>query len=83
MIGENADEIEEYWKKKDWENYTIKVHALRSSAKLIGASSLAGQAEILEKAGHNSDTEVIFQNTERLLNDYRALKGELSDHYNK
>ena len=83
VIGENADEIEEYWKKKDWENYTIKVHALRSSAKLIGASSLAGQAEILEKAGHNSDTEVIFQNTERLLNDYRALKGELSDHYNK
>ena len=78
VIDENADEIEEYWKKKDWENYVIKVHALRSSAKLVGASAIAEQADILEKAGHASDTETISENTEKLLTDYRALKEELS-----
>ncbi len=78
VIGENAEEIENYYERGDWENYTIKVHGLKSSAKTIGALDLSEQAAALEKAGLEADEEVIRSNTEKLLADYRALLEKLS-----
>jgi CheY-like chemotaxis protein len=77
VISENADEIEDYYQKEDWENYTIKVHGLKSSAKTIGAVSLSEQAARLEKAGLKGDTAVILGKTEKLLAKYRSLLNEL------
>ena len=78
IIGENADEIEEYYRREDWENYTIKVHALKSSAKTIGAMSLSDQAAALEKAARSADVELIQRDTEALLERYRSLQEKLS-----
>lgn len=44
--GAFADAIEE--KSADWHNYTILVHALKGSARLIGATELSAQAARLE-----------------------------------
>ena len=52
QIPENADEIEKLSKDKDYENYTIKVHALKSSARLIGATELSELARVLEEYGN-------------------------------
>lgn len=78
VIGENANEIEEYYQRGDWENYTIRVHGLKSSAKTIGAVGLSDDAALLEKAGHDGDLEVIKRNTEALLARYRSLLEKLS-----
>ncbi|MBQ7724743.1 MAG: hypothetical protein IJT63_03940, partial [Lachnospiraceae bacterium] len=37
---ENISAIEQYMNSKDYENYTIKVHALKSTARTIGAKKL-------------------------------------------
>ncbi len=73
VISENADEIEDYYRKEDWKNYVIKVHGLKSSAKTIGAMALSEQAAKLEKAGLENDIATIKRDTEALLLRYRSL----------
>lgn len=50
--GGRADEIEGYLSDADWDNYTIKVHALKSSLRLIGAGALSDDAAHLEALGN-------------------------------
>ncbi|MCR5830239.1 MAG: response regulator [Lachnospiraceae bacterium] len=73
-----ADEIEKYYREEDWENYTVKVHALKSSARIIGAHELSLAAKNLEAAGKKRDIGVIKSDTEALLNNYRELAEKLS-----
>lgn len=51
-IDHNAEEIERFLENKDYENLTIKVHALKSSSRLIGARALSENARILEEMGN-------------------------------
>ena len=50
-ITKKADEIERMLEEDDFENFTIKVHALKSSARLIGAEALSENARKLEDYG--------------------------------
>lgn len=43
--------MNQYLKEKDWDNYTIVVHALKSNALNIGAGTLSELAASCEKAG--------------------------------
>ena len=74
---DKADEIEELYNKHDTENYTIKVHALKSSARIIGASKLSEMAKKLEDAGKSGDNDFIRDNTDALLERYRDLDSKL------
>ena len=49
-----ADEIERMLAEEDYENYTIKVHALKSSARMIGANALSELAKELEDLGNTA-----------------------------
>lgn len=52
------------------EQYTIEVHALKSSSRQIGATALANLAAELEKAGHTGDMETIRECTDDMLRMY-------------
>ncbi|MBR1418470.1 MAG: amino acid permease, partial [Synergistaceae bacterium] len=82
-IDANSNEIEGYFNNKDYKNYTIKVHALKSSARLIGADGLSALAMHLEDCGNNLDIESIEAKTPELLADYRAYKAKLAPLYAK
>lgn len=73
----NADEIEKYWNVKDIKNTTIKVHALKSTSRVIGALKLGDFAAQLEKAGESGDTETLEREIGNLLTQYRELAKEL------
>ena len=73
-----ADEIETLYRNGDMDNYTIKVHALKSSARIIGAKQLSVLAEELEDAGNRRDNEAVNRDTGRLLEMYRTIDGRLS-----
>ena len=66
-IDEKAKEIRDYFDAEDWENYTVKVHALKSSARVVGARRLSDFARELEEAGDAGDIEKIRRETEALL----------------
>ncbi len=78
-IDSKADEIEELYFKDDIENYGIKVHALKSTAKLIGAMELSDKAKALEEAAKNGDIEYIKDNNYELISQYRSFKDTLTD----
>ena len=73
-----ADEIESLHASGDTENYTIKVHALKSSARIIGASKLSDMAKELEAAGKAGDTDTMNAGTGKLLAAYRKLYAALA-----
>ena len=74
-----ADEIEDMYNNKDISSYTVKVHALKSSARIIGAKELSELAKELEAAGNEEDIDFINDNTGKLLKMYRDLDAKLSE----
>lgn len=77
-IDSYLKEIKEYYDNSDIEHYTIKVHALKSSSRIIGALDLSRQAEAMEAAGNAGDVPQIRANTEKLLVDLKALGEKLA-----
>ena len=71
-------ELETFYKQKDWDNYTIKIHALKSSARLIGALDLGSEAELLEKAGKEGNYGYIEDNHGLVMDDYMVIRDELA-----
>jgi HPt (histidine-containing phosphotransfer) domain-containing protein len=70
-------EIQGFYDTGDWENYTIKVHALKSSSRLVGATGLGSDAEALEMAGKNLDIDYITSHHDSMMAEYRAIKEAL------
>ena len=52
-----AEEIRGFYEKEDLKGYTVKVHALKSSARLVGATKLSKDAAYLEKCGNDENAE--------------------------
>ena len=77
-LPEKADEIENAYVSEDWALYTIKVHALKSAARIIGAEALSKEAERLEEAGKSDEIETIRKESGTLLLDYRGYREKLS-----
>ena len=67
-IEEKSNLIEEYAKSSDWKNFTILVHALKSSARLIGAAELSEKAKELEEAGDSAQKESVVERSETSQN---------------
>ncbi len=72
-----AAEIESYWAAGDLKNTTIKVHALKSAARAIGALELGEFAARLEKAGSDGDTQTLGRDLGDLITGYRQLAKDL------
>ncbi len=77
-IEAESQAIEKYYEEKDLHNYTIKVHALKSSARIVGALDLSEKAKCLEDAGNAEDTAYIDANMASLLEEYRAFADTLA-----
>ena len=73
-LDKKADEIEGFEREKDIKNYTIKVHALKSAARLVGALQLSEDAKYLEACGDKNDVAEIEAKTPALLSLYRSYK---------
>ncbi len=77
-MDENADVIQGLYDEGDIKNYTIKVHALKSSARLIGAAEFGKMAQSLENAGKNGDMDYINKNHAPFLKEFAKFKDPLS-----
>ncbi len=66
-LKDNVKLIQHYFDILDIKNYTIKVHAMKSSARIIGANDLSALAKDLEAAGDNDQFDVILNDTPKLI----------------
>ncbi len=88
---DNIDKIRQFFEQKDFENYTIYIHALKSSMASIGADTLSEMSKDMEKAGKNGDIDYIEAHHEELMAEYErvvalllgqdAMQMELSDEF--
>ncbi len=80
-IDAKSGELNSYYNLGDWNNYTIKIHALKSSARLVGADELADRAQKLEDAGKSGDDKYIMENHAGFMDDYMVFKDLLKGHF--
>lgn len=57
--------------------FKVRVHSMKSSAAMIGATSLSGIAKMLEYAARDGRTDTIFSVTPYFLEEWRHMKSRL------
>ena len=71
--GEKIAIIKKDIEEEDYKDFTIRVHSLKSSARLAGLNVLSRHAAYLEKCGDSLRTEEIIRKTPRLLKEYKRI----------
>ncbi len=66
-------EIEDSYEGADWKNYTILVHAVKSTSLGIGADKLSEMAKDLETAGKAADDTYIHRHHAEMMQEYHRV----------
>ena len=66
-------ELSGYVIARDWRNYEIKIHALKSSSLMIGATGLSERARELENAAKGGFAEMIISDHQNVMEEYNIL----------
>jgi signal transduction histidine kinase/CheY-like chemotaxis protein len=74
----NLSDIMNAYEKDDIKDFTIRIHALKSSSRQIGELELGEKAEALENAGKKEDREFIKNNLPDCMGLYKTFLSELS-----
>lgn len=70
---EKVTELEKAFSDQDWKLYTIKVHAIKSTSKIIGAEELSAQAREMEIAASGQDEQLLIERHPDFLAAYAGL----------
>ncbi|MBE5924129.1 MAG: response regulator [Lachnospiraceae bacterium] len=73
--------MERYFESGDLTNYAILVHALKSTAKMIGATELSEKARLLEEAAKASDKTYIDNHHEDMNIQYENITNGIKTAY--
>ena len=80
-IEKKAKVILDHKAAERWRDYTIEVHALKSSSRQIGADSIADTAAEMEKAGNEGNIALINEKTDGLIEEYLNLRETLKQYF--
>ncbi len=73
-VSATALEIEKSYEEGNIKNLTTRVHAIKSTSRIIGAIELSKLAEELEMAGKDGNMQVISEGIGTLLADYSRME---------
>ena len=82
FASESADKIasmKNYFIIRDWHNYEIFVHALKSTSKMIGIADLSEKAKALEQAAKENGEAYILENHEDMIRDYGRITANIRE----
>ena len=66
-------DIQKFYEQKDWKNYSILVHAVKSTSQGIGAGELSEMAKDLERAGKSADEDFISGHHQAMMEEYERV----------
>lgn len=70
---ENSQKIQAFYDSKDWKNYVILVHGLKSSMKSVGIMKLSDMCLELELAGKDNRIDYILKNHDVMMAEYARI----------
>ena len=70
---ENSRKIQAFYDSKDWKNYVILVHGLKSSMKSVGIMKLSDMCLGLELAGKENRIDYILKNHDAMMAEYGRI----------
>ena len=76
---ESLEKIAEYQKNRDWKNYAVIVHAVKSTSMTIGAKELSDAAKEQEMAAKAGDEEVIEAKWKAVYTAYQEVLEEVKN----
>jgi signal transduction histidine kinase/CheY-like chemotaxis protein/HPt (histidine-containing phosphotransfer) domain-containing protein len=79
--AESVAQIESLYQEENWKNYTISVHAVKSSMKTIGAMKLSEMAKELETAGKEGRISDIRDGHAAMVEEYRRVVAMLQTYF--
>ena len=77
VTSERHDMIADTYGKKDWTDYRISVHSLKSTSKMLGADDVSEEARLLEEAAGRGNIQYITENHDIMMKDYEELLGKI------
>lgn len=79
LIHENSEKITTFFEEKNYKNFTIQVHALKSAARIIGADRLSEIAAELEQDG--LQIQKLEEIPANLLSEMKTKTQALTEYY--
>ena len=70
---EKANSLQKSYEEENWHDYSIYVHSIKSSSKMIGATVLSAHAAKLEAAANDGDSETIRNDHDNVMEEYELL----------
>ncbi len=77
--SENLKLLEKLIDDRNIEDFTVRVHAVKSSAKIMGDEALSKKARALEELGNKNDVDGIRAAFDDFISDYETLVGKLAE----
>jgi len=74
-----VSELTKYFSERDWKNYRIIVHSLKSTALVIGANAFSEYAKKMEIAAKEEQETLLLAEEENFLTEYTELLKLLKD----
>ena len=71
--------LEEHFSNKEWNDYSILIHSVKSSSKTIGANALSEIAAKLEAASKNGDITTVLEEHSDAMNKYATASSAIRE----
>ena len=78
--NELENQVKKLYANKDWKNYTIAIHGMKSSMRSIGAMEVSQLAANLERAGLDGNIDYVVNNHNEFMKMYAKLFEGLSQY---
>lgn len=76
-ISNKADELQGFYENENWTDYCTKVHALKSTSRLIGLKELSELAAWLEEKSDQKDSSAVKNRHDGMMEIYTSLEEKL------
>ena len=77
--ADHSEKLIGYYEKKDWDNYSVLVHAVKSTSRTIGAGALADLAAKMELASKDRDIDFVEKEHANTLEQYSKTASAIKD----
>ncbi|MBO5209751.1 MAG: response regulator [Lachnospiraceae bacterium] len=73
----NTGKLEKYYEEKNWKDFSVLTHAIKSTSLGIGAAVFSEMAKQQEFAGKENREDFILETRDEFMNSYRIVKEKI------